>query len=245
MNYTKEDRKELDRKRGLIKEAIQRCDQHGFDARPLLEPYKRICAELWKIGGRPETPAYCRPEHWQDESKWANQNKCKNKVIDVDEDFNIIRERPVVYVKPRKITISKTPVVPTEPIEHKIELTPANEPATGNQQPQLIRAKCSTPKIEPEVGYYRINISWTEKSDINYDSIAKLQFVFKELQLEQKDIHELNNGHEIEKTIEYKFKGTYDGYIMLKKAVMAFLDALAGEQEFNITVHGKKIDYDF
>lgn len=233
MNYTKEDRKELDRKRGLIREAIQRCDQRGFDARPLLEPYKRICAELWKIGGRPETPAYCKPENWQNESKWVNQDKCKNKVIGVDEDFNIIRERPIAYMKPRKITISKTPGAPT------------NEPMADNPQSQLIRTKYSTPKIEPEVGYYRINISWTENSNINYDSIAKLQFVFKELQLEQKDIHELNNGHEVEKTIEYKFKGTYDGYIMLKKAVMAFLDALAGEQEFNITIHGKKIDYDF
>ena len=72
-----------------------------------------------------------------------------------------------------------------------------------------------------------------------------MQFVFNELQLEQKDIHELNNGPEIEKTIEYKFKGTYDGYIMLKRAVMAFLDALAGTQEFNIAIHGAKIDYDF
>lgn len=231
--YTKDDRKELDRKRGLMREAFQRCAQRGFDARLLLEPYKRICIELRKIGGKPETPEYCSERYWQDENRWANQENCKNKIIGVDEDFNIIRERPTAPMKPRKVTIAKTPDVPQKPVESNIQLAPTIEPIIH------------TPKTAPEIGYYRINISWTEKPDVNYDSITKMQFVFKELQLEQKDIHELNNGHEIEKTIEYKFKGTYDGYIMLKRAVMAFLDALAGTQEFNIAIHGAKIDYDF
>lgn len=245
MSYTKDDRKELDRKRGLMREAFQRCAARGFDARPLLEPYKRICIELRKIGGKPETPEYCSERYWQDDTRWANQENCKNKIIGVDEDFNIIRERPIVSMKPRKVTISKSPEVPQEPVESNVQLAPTNEPMVGNPQPQPISQKYFAPKTEPEIGYYRINISWTEKPDVNYDSITKMQFVFKELQLEQKDIHELNNGHEVEKTIEYKFKGTYDGYIMLKRAVMAFLDALAGTQEFNIAIHGAKIDYDF
>ena len=243
--YTKDDRKELDRKRGLMREAFQRCAARGFDARPLLEPYKKICIELRKIGGKPETPEYCSEQYWQDESRWTNQENCRNKIIGVDEDFNIIRERPTVPMKPRKITISKSSEVPQEPVESNVQLTPTNEPMIGNSQSQSISQKYFTPRTTPEIGYYRINISWTEKPDVNYDSITKMQFVFNELQLEQKDIHELNNGHEIEKTIEYKFKGTYDGYIMLKRAVMAFLDALAGTQEFNIAVHGAKIDYDF
>lgn len=243
--YTKEDRKELDRKRGLMREAFQRCAARGFDARPLLEPYKRICAELRKLGGKPETPEYCSERYWQDATHWANQENCKNKIIGADEDFNIIRERPTVPMKPRKVTISKTPEVKPAIVERKIQLAPTNEPAIGNPQTKLVDSKYHTPKTEPEIGYYRINISWTEKPDVNHDSIAKMQFVFNELQLEQKDIHELNNGYGTEKTIEYKFKGTYDGYIMLKRAVMAFLDAMAGGQEFRITVHGKKIDYDF
>ena len=56
--YTKDDRKELDRKRGLMREAFQRCAARGFDARPLLEPYKKICIELRKIGGKWKVTGY-------------------------------------------------------------------------------------------------------------------------------------------------------------------------------------------
>lgn len=230
--YTKDDRKELDRKRGLMREAFQRCAARGFDARPLLEPYKRICAELRKLGGKPEVPEYCSEQYWQDPVRWNNQAECKNKITGVDEDFNIIRERPAATMKPRKVTISKP--------EPKPDSTPKVQEKAPETTPQP-----DTPKVVPEIGYYRINISWTEKPDINYDSIKKVQYAFRRMQLEQKDVHELNNGYEIEKTIEYKFKGTREGYLMLKRAVMAFLDAMDGEQEFNIVIHGKKIDYDF
>lgn len=226
--YTKEDRKELDRKRGLIREAIQRCDINGFDARPLLDPYKRICEELWKIGGRPETPPYCRPENWENPVKWANQAKCKNPVVGVTDDFTIIRERPIAPMKPKKVTIDR-------PVEtHKLE--PAKQATSTIQN--------STPKKELESGYYKINISWTEKPDVNRDSISKLQFIFNELGLKQAECHELNNGYTVEKTIEYIFKGSKDAFIMLKQTAMATLDALAGNQEFNILIHGKRIDYE-
>jgi hypothetical protein len=97
------------------------------------------------------------------------------------------------------------------------------------------------PTISSNIGYYKINISWTERPDVDYNIISKMQQFFDDLGLERGEISELNTGYTIEKTIEYRFKGTHDGYMMLKRTAMAVLDILHEGEEFKVVVHGKKM----
>lgn len=80
--------------------------------------------------------------------------------------------------------------------------------------------------------YYRISISWMNVPGLNFESVNKIKRIFEELGLEQVETGSTS--------VEYKFKGTYEEYSLLKRAAMATLDALAGTQEFNITIHGRE-----
>lgn len=216
MNYTKNDIKPLKRKRAHIKEAIQRYYNKGYDARPLLKSYEEISEVLIGLGcNLGDPPQYCRPEEWKNPVRWCNHSRNKHPVLGVDEDFNIIREGEVI-IKERRPSPSMQPK--TKYIEQR-------------EEPRQDTTK------EIEKGYYRINISWTERLDVNRESISKIQIIFKELGLELvRDCAECGNH-----TIEYRFQGTYEEYALLKRTAMATLDALAGTQEFNITIHGQKI----
>jgi hypothetical protein len=225
--YTREDRKELDRKRGLMREALQRCYIKQYDGRPLLKPYADICVELYKIGGRPETPEYCNPDNWKDPERWSKQSENKTPVRGTDDDFNIIRERQNTSMQPRKKVIA-----PRLKEESKAKQVPKSAPVpTEDAQPS---------SVQSEIGYYKINISWTERPDLDHKIITKMQQFFDDLGLERGEVSELDTGYVIEKTIEYQFKGTHDGYMMLKRTAMAVLDILHEGDEFKVVVHGKK-----
>lgn len=94
------------------------------------------------------------------------------------------------------------------------------------------------------IGIYRINIGWEVKPEVDLYKIEKLEQMFSEIGLKYIDREERKFPYHTEIVIEYRFKGTYEGYIMLKRCAMALLDILDKEgQEYNIAVYGKKLEW--
>ena len=215
MEWTRENRIELERRRQNIKNAARTCAINKYDGSCLVEPYAKCCEILWKIGGRPVTPDYCTAEYWQDPERSSNDGQCKNRVLQVTDDFLIIRERPVHTgkspMRPRTTTIERPKV-------------------------QQIASESTT---ELEKGHYKLNISWTEHPEIDRNIITKLQTFFEDLGLKQIETTSFDNGIVKEQTIEYVFEGSYDSYLMLRRASLAMLDVLNDSDEFRIVIHGK------
>ncbi len=93
-------------------------------------------------------------------------------------------------------------------------------------------------------GIYRINIGWKVKPEVDLYKIDKLEQMFSEIGLKYINREEIKFPYDTEVVIEYRFKGTYEGYIMLKRCAMALLDILDKEgQEYNIAVYGKKLEW--
>lgn len=94
------------------------------------------------------------------------------------------------------------------------------------------------------IGIYRINIAWIVKPEVDLYKIEKLEQMFSEIGLKHIDREETKFPYHTEIVIEYRFKGTYEGYLMLKRCAMALLDILDKEgQEYNIAVYGKKLEW--
>lgn len=97
---------------------------------------------------------------------------------------------------------------------------------------------------ENAIGIYRINISREVKPEVDLYKIEKLEQMFSEIGLKYIDREEIKFPYHTEMVIEYRFKGTYDGYIMLKRCAMALLDILDKEGwEDDIAVYGKKLEW--
>ena len=62
---------------------------------------------------------------------------------------------------------------------------------------------------------------------------------FEDLGLKQSETTSFDNGIVKEQTIEYVFEGSYDSYLMLRRASLAMLDVLNDSDEFRIVIHGK------
>ncbi len=94
------------------------------------------------------------------------------------------------------------------------------------------------------IGIYRINIAWKVNPEVDLYKIDKLEQMFSEIGLKYINREEIKFPYDTEVVIEYRFKGTYEGYIMLKRCAMALLDILDKEgQEYNIAVYGKKLEW--
>ena len=88
--YTK---KELNKKRVIIRDALERYYRKKYDGRPLIKAYQQVCEVFRSLGGNPKTPVYCDPKSWTNPEAWSRASQCKNPIIGIDEDFNLIRAR--------------------------------------------------------------------------------------------------------------------------------------------------------
>lgn len=94
------------------------------------------------------------------------------------------------------------------------------------------------------IGIYRVNIAWKVNPEVDFSKIEKLEQMFSEIGLKYINREEIKFPYDTETVIEYRFKGTYEGYIMLKRCAMALLDILDKDgQEYNIAVYGKKLEW--
>lgn len=112
-------------------------------------------------------------------------------------------------------------------------------PRTATIERPKVQQIASESTTELEKGHYKLNISWTEHPEIDRNIITKLQTFFEDLGLKQIETTSFDNGIVKEQTIEYVFEGSYDSYLMLRRASLAMLDVLNDSDEFRIVIHGK------
>lgn len=89
---------------------------------------------------------------------------------------------------------------------------------------------------------YRIFITWVESSNVDLHKIELLEKAFENLFLPKIGQFETKFPLQTEHTIEYRFKGSYEGYKMLKRAFTAYLKSLGNNAERHIEIHGEKIE---
>lgn len=99
------------------------------------------------------------------------------------------------------------------------------------------------PNSETDVNAeYRIFITWVEGSNVDLHKIELLEKAFENLFLPKIGQFETKFPLQTEHTIEYRFKGSYEGYKMLKRAFTAYLKSLGNNAERHIEIHGEKIE---
>lgn len=217
----------------LLENIIRDFDRRNRDARPYLHIHKQVCADRRIFYGRgfEQKKSFWKPKdkplddmgYW--DARTNNSSLCRptksirNEVLSYFKhgDTIIKQNKKSSVVKPRKST------------------KPSNETKSAPQQ------KSQPSKNEPEIGYYRINISWIDQSDVRSDSIDFIMKVLDGLGMELLGTDELDKGFETEKTIAYGYNGTDLQIETLCMTVNATLNVLAGGSEFNIKVHSKKI----
>ena len=229
MEFTKEDIYNI---RHRFNSAFSHCLKNKYNGRILVEPWARFVEMARAFGGRPEMKAHHKAEYWDDPANFSNEANNKNPIIKVTETFEIVRKnerpKPVRKQKTTAQVASQCDIIYTKDND---EMQPRR--TTVDRQPKK--------PIQPY--YYRVNISWIERDDTPKDVIQRVLHYLEVTGLEPVKIHNFNNGHEIEKTAEFKMQGNEGEFLWVKRGVMGLLECLVGGiPEFNIAISGKKYE---
>lgn len=225
MTYTKEDKQLLGNIRQKLNDAFNYCLKNKYDGRPLVEAWERFIKASQSIGGRPESKPHHKAEYWENPETYCNQANNKNPIIRVTEDFEIIRQKDLAKS-------SRTSLRPDI-------INPKNSDEMQPRRTEIER----TPKKPTRPYYYKVNISWVERSSTNKEIIQGLLKYLESVGLEPVQIHDFDNGHEIEKTAEFKMKGGGEAFQWVKRCIIGFLEYMVGGiPEFNIAISGKEYE---
>lgn len=225
MTYTKEDKQLLSNIRQKLNDAFNYCLKNKYDGRPLVEAWDRFVKASQSIGGRPESKPHHKAEYWEDPETYSNWTSCKNPIIFVTEDFEIVRQKDLSKNGQRS--------------QPKSIISPKNEDEMQPRRTEIER----TPKKPIRPYYYKVNISWVERNDSSEETIKKLLNHLKSVGLEPVKIHDFNNGHEIEKTAEFKMKGGEEAFQWVKRCIIGAIELIVGGiPKFNIAVSGKEYE---
>lgn len=208
---------EIRHRRDLLMETIRNYSIKHYDARIMLPEYKKLTQWLNANGCKLVDQEYCTDKYWSNPLKYDRQNMNKNPIIEVKEG-RAIRKFMTNELKKDNKRYS----VPKE-----------SEPKTEIKRQSL--------QVPHNKSYYKIIISWTETQDANTPVMDKVLQFFNELGLDQIDRDSGTAGSGVEHQIAYKFEGTDDGFIMLKRSAMVLLDILNENNNFEIAIYGKKI----
>lgn len=116
------------------------------------------------------------------------------------------------------------------------------QPRTIIKEPEPVVSAAPQQPVTEDSGYYRINISWTDRGDVDQCIVKEMTNFFENLNLKKVAENSHSNGYDTEHTIEYEFHGSNDAYLILKRSAMVTLDILLSHtNEFHIVIHGKKI----
>lgn len=168
-------------------------------------------------------------------TNWLNKHGCNFTDLDYchDEYWN----NPLKYDRQH---LNQNPIIDIQQgllIRNKQKERKIVQPSIQEPSKKYIE----TSKNDSNKSYYKINISWTE-SDNKAPNLDKVIKFFNELGLDriEKDNWEMSSNI-TEYQISYKFEGTDDGFLMLKRSAMVLLDILNENNNFEIAIHGKKI----
>lgn len=225
MVFTKDDKQLLGNIRQKLNDAFVYCVKNKYDGRPLVEAWGRYLEVARSIGGKPESKHFHKAEYWDDPETYSNHANNKNPIIRVTENFEIIRQKDLAKSTKGRV---QSDIIDTK----------------NNNQMQPRRTIIEHQPTKPvQPYYYKVNISWVERNDTPKDVIKRVLHYLEVTGLEPVKIHDFNNGHEIEKTAEFKMQGNEGEFRWVKRGVMGLLDCLVGGiPEFNIAISGKKYE---
>lgn len=204
--------KELRALRDKFVVALWTCTLKKYDGALLVKPLEELNKIYISKGGHPRPISHATAKYWEDPENKINASKDPNPIVKVDENYNIIRKSHLRFMQPR---------------------TAIKEP-----EPQIIPQQ----QVTDDSGYYRINISWTDRGNVDRSIVEEMKGFFVNLGLKQVTESSQSNGYDMEHTIEYEFHGSNDAYLILKRSAMLTLDILlARTTEFHIVIHGKKL----
>lgn len=204
--------KEIRSLRFKFKVALRACAAKKYDGTVLVEPFENLNKLYKDKGGKPKPIPHATAKYWENPENKINASKDPNPIVKVDENYNIIRKSHIRFMQPR---------------------TAIKEP-----EPQIIPQQ----QVTDDSGYYRINISWTDRGNVDRSIVEEMKGFFVNLGLKQITELSQSNGYDMEHTIEYEFHGSNDAYLILKRSAMLTLDILlARTTEFHIVIHGKKL----
>lgn len=136
-----------------------------------------------------------------------------------------------------------------------IQRTKDNNDRTIELENHIALLKSTVENLNDEISYlineykeksdsvYKIFITWVEDPNIDQQKVELVDRVFSCLYLPRIGCFEKEFlSKQKEFSIEYQYKGSYEGYRMLKKSVTAFLKSLGEHAERHIEIHGEKIE---
>lgn len=173
-------------------------------------------------------------EYWADPTKYSRQYLNKNPIIDAKDGELIWASEKYGTQGTSQCDISEAQGASRSDIIN----TKNNDEM--NPRRMIIERNPKKP-IQPY--YYKVNISWVERDDTPRDVINDLDEFIKGSGLEPVKIHDFNNGHEIEKTAEYKMQGDEESFRWVKRCIMSHLMRFVGGiPQFDIAISGKKYE---
>lgn len=208
--------------RARIADRIKIYAKKQYDARPMLPEFNRLTQLLRGMGRsvRIENKVFTE-KYWENPDNYSRQHLNKNPIIDAkDGDLIWASERTKASGKKDMIDIKKEDQM--QPRRTTIEHEPRKP-------------------VQPY--YYKVNISWIERSDTPKEVIDEICGYMKDTGLEPVEVHNFNNGHEIEKTAEFKMQGGEESFRWVKRGIMAHLMRFVGGiPEFSIAISGRKYE---
>lgn len=228
---------ELSKARHNLNYAFKQYVKNKFDGRPLIEAWNRLLEASRAIGCRPETKPYQKPEYWEDPDTYSNDANNKNPILEITEDFKVIHLRDIDdsgKLKPAKVVQCEAQGA------SRCDIIKVKD--NDQMQPRRTTIELE-PKLPIQPYYYKVNISWVERENTPTDVIKEIRDYVEETGLELVKIHDFNNGYEIEKTAEYRMKGTEDAFEWVRRCIVAHLTRFVGGiPSFNIAISGKKYE---
>lgn len=212
--------------RARIADRIKIYAKKKYDARPMLPEFNRLTQVLRGMGRavRIENKVFT-DKYWKDPENYSRQHLNKNPIIDA-KDGDLIWAGSLPGSAARRV--SQCDIIKVK----------------DNDQMQPRRTTIELePKLPIQPYYYKVNISWVERENTPTDVIKEIRDYVEETGLELVKIHDFNNGYEIEKTAEYRMKGTEDAFEWVRRCIVAHLTRFVGGiPSFNIAISGKKYE---
>lgn len=208
---------------------MDRCRVYAkkhYDGGPMMPGYEAATKALG-IRSSSDDPIFTH-EYWKKPKNIDRQSKNKNPIIGVDENFDLIwAHAPRKIIKPNPSPILAPYAVNDTPaIIASKEII--NNPVTSKHFEPI--------QTQPQINksYYKFIMSWSDTTLSTDDGfIAKMHTFFQSLGLEP--------CFKEPGTIEYKFKGSEESYVMLKRIAMTMIDTF-NDQNVEIGIYGNKLN---
>lgn len=226
--------KQLLAARARIADRIKIYAKKQYDARPMLPEFNRLTKVLQSMGRsvRIENQVFTE-KYWEDPAKYARQYLNKNPIIDA-------RDGDLIWASERTGCSSQKDISAAQGASRCTIIKVKDD---DQMKPRRTTIEPEPQKKPVQPYYYKVNISWAERNDTPKDVINELEEFIKGAGLELVKIHDFDNGHEIEKTAEYKMLGGEEAFRWVKRCIMSHLMRFVGGiPKFDIMISGKRYE---